>query len=94
MANIRLNSRDFVDPSNAADVEKSLAELVKTDLAKMIVQEIISNELYAFSCEPDVTSYNGGRIYSMSICVVPPNEWMKTSFGNIMDPNVFRDYKF
>ncbi len=72
------------------DKEKFFAERVKQDLATGIVKKIIEQGDAVFACEPDMAGGPGARIYSMALCIIPANEWMKTDLGSIMDATVLR----
>lgn len=62
------------------------SEGVKRELAWKIVQEIITNDHFVLTCEPDWQCGPWESVYTMMLCVLPPNEWMKTTLGDRMAP--------
>lgn len=38
------------------------------------------------TCEPDRRHGPETIVYTTMLCIVPPNEWMKTNLGNILAP--------
>lgn len=72
------------------DKEKFFAERVKQDLVTGMVKKIIERGDAVLACEPDMTCGPGARIYSMALCIIPANEWMKTDLGRIMDATALR----
>lgn len=71
--------------------EQLLAERVVDGLVEQMVREIIERGDAVLACEPDFSYEQGGpRLYSMSLCIIPANEWMKTQLGDIMSPHQLR----
>lgn len=73
-----------------AERERLYADRIRRDLTAWMVKKIIEEGLGVLSCEPDLMCGPEGRIYSMAICIVSPNEWMKTSLGDFMAPDALR----
>lgn len=90
VANMRVNYREVEMLSGSMDREKFLSDRLRSCLVEKAVNEIIKSGYAVLACEPDHLNWPEERIYSLAICIVHPNEWMKTSLGNIMDPAVLR----
>lgn len=90
VVNMRLSYRELLFLATEGDKEKFLADRAKDVLVEEMVRKIIEEEYAVLSCEPDMAYGAGGRVYSMAICVVRPNEWLKTCLGEIVDPIVLR----
>lgn len=63
------------------------ADRAKQILVEKIVTEIIANDYAVLTCEPDWQYGLEASVYTMMLCIVPPNEWMKTHLGDILAKN-------
>lgn len=82
----RFDYREFFGRNPTAEEEQDVADRVKDELTYMIVREIIDKGYGVLTCEPDISSYPGSRIYTVTLCIVSPDEWVKTDLGNILSP--------
>lgn len=62
--------------------ELLLAERVKNDLTFRLVSELIEKKFVLQTCEQDILRGWPENVYTVSLCVLPPNEWMKTQLGD------------
>lgn len=62
------------------------ARMAKSDLVYKMVEEIIARDFGVLTCEPDWQHGIEESVYTMMLCIVPPNEWMKTTLGDCMTP--------
>lgn len=66
------------------DRNRYIADRMKQELTRKIVEEIMAMDFGVLTCEPDWKNGFEQIVYRMTLCVVPPNEWMKTSLGDCM----------
>lgn len=62
--------------------ELLLAERVKNELTYRLVREMIEKKFVLQTCERDLLRGWPENVYTVSLCVLPPNEWMKTQLGD------------
>ena len=62
--------------------ELALAERVKGDLTFRLAKELIEKKMVVQTCERDLSRGWPENVYTVSLCVLPPNEWMKTQLGD------------
>ena len=60
---------------------------VRDDLARKLAEEIIARDFGVLTCEPDWQHGIEESVYTMMLCIVPPNEWMKTTLGDCVTPH-------
>lgn len=85
IAHMRIDTGDLVRYADDEEIERVWAHHIRQDLTDRIVQEIINRDYGVLTCNPDIEGWPGQRVYSLAVCIVPPSEWMKTGFGDIMD---------
>lgn len=66
------------------DRHEHFARTVKYDLTHKIVEEIMARDFGVLTCEPDWQHGFDQIVYTMTLCIVPPNEWMKTTLGDFV----------
>lgn len=62
--------------------ELLLAERAKNELTFRLVRELIEKKFVLQTCERDLLQGWPENVYTVSLCVLPPNEWMKTQLGD------------
>lgn len=62
------------------------ARMVKRELAQKLVEEIVARDFAVLTCEPDFEYGIETSVYTMMLCIVSPNEWMKTTLGDCVAP--------
>ena len=62
--------------------ELVLAERAKEDLTFRLAKELIEKKMVVQTCERDLSRGWPENVYTVSLCVLPPNEWMKTQLGD------------
>lgn len=62
--------------------ELLLAERAKNDLTFRLVRELIEKKFVLQTCERDILHGWPENVYTVALCVLPPNEWMKTQLGD------------
>lgn len=66
------------------DMNRYIADRMKRELIQKIVEEIVARDFGVLTCEPDWQHGFEQIVYTMTLCVVPPNEWMKTTLGDFV----------
>ena len=66
------------------DGNRYIADRMKQELTWKIVEEIVERGFGVLTCEPDWQHGFEQVVYTMTHCIVPPNEWMKTQLGDFV----------
>lgn len=82
-AQMRVNN-ELLDDSRAG--WQFFSERAKQELTWALVQEIVKKDYAVLTCEPDWQHGLLESVYTMALCVLPPNDWMKTTLGDFIAP--------
>ena len=57
---------------------------MKEQLIGTVIEEIIKGDYAVLTCDRDISAQGDEAVYTLGVCIMRPNEWMKTSLGDFM----------
>lgn len=57
---------------------------MKERLIGTVIEKIIEEDYAVLTCDRDISQGNDEVVYTLAVCLMRPEEWMKTSLGDFM----------
>ena len=61
-----------------------ISDRMKEKLIGTVIEEIIKEDYAVLTCDRDISAQGDEAVYTLGVCIMRPNEWMKTSLGDFM----------
>lgn len=61
-----------------------ISDRMKEKLIGTVIEEIIKEDYAVLTCDRDISAQGDEVVYTLGVCIMRPNEWMKTSLGDFM----------